>query len=107
MANVFARYPFFFDGNSWFGIVDTEEKFRELLTSYGYDLEVLEKALLAGPLDIAETPPEYHFGVMAARTGKLPNFGFRREHSNGTVTFGEWCRNRGIDLKAIAKGSKN
>lgn len=107
MANAFARYPFFFDGNSWFGVVETEEAFKQLLTAYNYDLSIVERATLASPLDIAETPPEYHLGAMDARTGALPNFGFRREHANGTMTLGEWCKNRGIDLQAVAKGSKN
>ena len=76
--------PFFFDGNMWFDVVDSPAKFKDLLAAYDGDL--------ASILDRARHKQR-------ARTGEMPNFGFRNEHY-GTQTLGEWLRENGIDLAA-------
>ena len=92
--------PFFFDGNSWHGRVDGPEKLAELLR--WYDVEDILRAKIAPVSEIAELPADYHLGAMGVRTGAMPSFGWRSEHT-GTVTLVEWARNRGIDLRAMAE----
>lgn len=91
---------FFFDGNRWFGVVDSPAKFKELLTAYKGDLTLLlDRAKRAPVAEVGKLPDHYHLGAAKrTRTGEMPNFGLRREHINGTQTLGEWLRQNNIDL---------
>src|SRR5574341_497453 len=92
--------PFFFDGNRWFGTVDSAEKWFELLTAYPEVDHVLD-AKMAPQSEIDELPKEYHLGAMGVRTGRTPSFGFRREHT-GDVRLEDWAKTRGMNLRALA-----
>lgn len=90
---------FFFDGNSWFGVVDSPAVFKQLLTAYKGDLAtLLDRAHRAPVEEIQALPQSYHLGrSKLTRTGAMPNFGFRREHV-GKQTLGEWLKENSIDL---------
>jgi len=93
--------PFYFDGNLWFGVVDSPAKFKELLAAYKGDLALLLDRAKRAPVEgVAKLPRSYHLGAAArTRTGEMPNFGFRREHIiDGTQTLGQWFRVHCIDL---------
>lgn len=91
---------FFFDGNSWNGVVDSLIKFQELLRAYDGNLVfLLDNAKRASISEIEKLPSSYYFGeARKVRTGEMPNFGFRREHLDGTETLGEWLKKNTIDL---------
>ncbi|KKR35405.1 MAG: hypothetical protein UT67_C0002G0029 [Candidatus Magasanikbacteria bacterium GW2011_GWA2_40_10] len=91
---------FFFDGNRWFGVVNSPAKFKELLAAYNGDLALLLNRAKRAPVkEVAKLPSDYHLGAAKrTRTGEMPNFGFRREHINGTQTLGDWLRENKIDL---------
>lgn len=93
---------FYFDSNRWFGVVDSPAKFKELLAAFAvdHDLEwLLNRAKRARVAEVAKLPANYHLGAAKrTRTGEMPNFGFRREHTTGTQTLGEWLRENKIDL---------
>lgn len=80
--------PFFFDGNRWFGTVDSAAKWRHLVSGYLGDVERLLDAKMAQPA--------------GGTSGAVPSFEFRREHVDGAVTLGEWASALGIDLRALA-----
>lgn len=96
--------PFYFDGNKWFDVVDGPEKWWSLLQSYDGDIDLLlGRACMAPQSEVDALPEEYHVGqARDVRSGRLPSFGFRREHTS-KVTLGEWASNRGMDLRALAK----
>jgi hypothetical protein len=93
--------PFFFDGNQWFGTVDSPEQLYKLLAVY--DLESVLDAKMAPQSKIDELPRNYHMGAMDVRSGDMPSFGFRREHIPGTVRLEDWAKNRGMNLRELAK----
>jgi len=90
--------PFFFDGNRWCGLVDSQEKARELLRHYRVD--ECERAKIAPVAEVGKLPREYHLGAMDVRHGTVRSFGFRREHV-GDLTLGEWLKSRGISLAGV------
>lgn len=89
---------FYFDSNSWFDVVDSPEKFKDLLVAYKGNLSNLLDAKRAPVAEVAKLPANYHLGAAKrTRTGEMPNFGFRREHT-GKQTLGEWLRENNVDL---------
>lgn len=64
------RLPFFFDGNQWFGLVDSRDQWDQLLRHY--TLHEVLNALSSG-----------------VRGRALPSFGFRVEHTE-PPTLEEW-----------------
>ena len=97
-----AFVPFFFDSNSWHGVVDSPEKWFELITAHS-DLDRVLNAKMAPQSEIDRLPSGYHFGALDVRTGGLRSFGFRREHAPGTVRLGDWATRHGMNLHALAK----
>ncbi len=96
------RFPaFYFDGNKWFGGVDSEEAWCELVSAYEGDVQRVLGARNALHADLAALPENYHLDAPAVREGDLETFGFRREHKDGAVTLDEWARARGVDLAAL------
>ena len=95
---------FYFDGNEWFGVVDSPERWLDLLTSYSTDEELARvlDAKMAQAMDVEELPRNYFLGASAVHAGKIPSFGFRREHLPGNVRLEDWAKNRGCDLRALA-----
>ncbi len=92
--------PFYFDGNQWFGVVDTPAAWQSLAATYLLDR--LLSATKAPQSEMAHLPERYFAGAPGVLRGSLPSFGFRREHQAGTLTLGEWARARGMDLRALA-----
>lgn len=86
--------PFFFDGNQWCGVV-TPDKMADLLRAY--TMEDILAAKIAPMTEIDQVPPGYHFGAPGVRTGEMPSFGYRREHT-GDVTLGGWIERQGFAL---------
>jgi len=76
--------PFLFDGNSWFGRVDSLDKFLDLLGAYDNDLDLI--------LTRAKECPNYMMD--------MPNFGLRIEHI-GPKTLGDWGREQKVDFKTL------
>ena len=76
---------FYFDGDSWSGVVDSLVKFKELLNAYKgiYDL--------GGFLNRVECCPHVEDRV-------IPRFDFC---TSGLPTLGEWFREKGIDIHAL------
>ncbi len=101
--NRLLRIPFWFESNSWFAAVNTEELFFDLL-SY-HDLEEVLDAKMAPMTEIIGELPENYYKMEApeVRAGLLPSFGYRREHLPGTVRLEDWAKNRGMDLRELAK----
>lgn len=90
--------PFFFDGNQWFGKVDSVERWRSLLETYP-DIDRVLDAKMAPMKEIVDLPAGYHFGVPDVQNGDTPSFGFRREHLPGTTRLEDWAKARGMDLR--------
>ena len=93
--------PFFFDGNQWFGVVDSDEKWFELLGAYP-EVDTILDAKMAPQSELNELPENYHFGAPSVRTGRMPSFGFRREHTPGTVRLEDWAKTRGMNLPTLS-----
>lgn len=93
--------PFFWDANQFFGTIDSVEKFHELLLYY--DIECVCDAKMAPVMEIGELPPNYFLGTQGKVVdGKLRSFGYRREHTPGTVRLEDWAKTRGMDLRKMA-----
>lgn len=95
-------HPFFFDCNQWSGEVDTREKWWELLAA-DPDIESVLGARKATVTVISGLPKEYFLGAQGVRNGRLPSFGFRREHIGKGVTLEQWAQARGMNLRKLAK----
>jgi len=95
---------FYFDGNEWFGVVDSASRWLDLLASYATDegLARVLDAMMAPSMEVQALPRDYFLGADAVHAGKIPSFGFRREHLPGTVRLEDWAKNRGCDLRALA-----
>lgn len=114
--------PFFWDCNRFFGLIDSADKWRELLSQYAlkegddrkeyyqtvgemFSLKEARNLILsakdAPQSAIDELPTHYHFSASQVRDGKLRSFGFRREHREGTETLGEWAEQVGMDLRKL------
>ncbi len=101
--NVPLSHPFYFDGNQWFGKVETREDWWELIAVYP-DIEAVLKANKAMVTDTSGMPKEYFLGAQGVRDGSLPSFGFRREHIvDKGVTLEQWAQARGINLRILAE----
>ena len=98
--------PFFFDGNRWFQMVDSPQRWRELIRAYDGGIEQLLATKEAALSNIKELPPTYHFGTPGVRTGAIPSFGFRREHMDGVSSLEEWAKRAGMDLRKMATKSE-
>ncbi len=83
---------FLFEGNAWYDVVESPEKFKDLLVAHNGNLEEL-----------------LSFKRLVLQEEKLgnnmPRFGNRREHVGGKQTLGEWLKENKIDL-AFAKSQK-
>lgn len=64
--------PFWFDGNQWFGFVDTPKKAKDLLKHYSYE-ELRRARSFSGKFNWDE----------------VPRFGFYREY-RGDLNLGQW-----------------
>lgn len=64
--------PFWFDGNQWFGFVDTPEKAKDLLKYYSYE-EIRRARCVVGGFN----------------SKSVARFGFYSEY-RGDLTLGEW-----------------
>lgn len=98
------KFPtFFFDGNRWFGIIDSPARWFDLLASYNSDedLQRVLDAKMAPQLEMHELPAEYFMGAGGVYQGDIPSFGFRREHLPGTIRLEDWTKNRGLDLREL------
>ena len=84
---------FFFEGKGWYDVVDSEEKFLDLLEVHNNNLEEL---LGTKRLPVEE---EKRF------TGKLPRFSNRNNYVVGGQTLGEWLEENKINL-AFARKKK-
>lgn len=96
---------FYFDANSWFGLVDSVDRWQELVSAYGETPERLDRLLeakMAPQSEINELPEAYFAGDPEVVTGQVPSFGFRREHIGGTIKLGEWAKSRACDLRKLA-----
>ena len=74
---------FYFDGNEWFGVVDSPTCWFDLLASYPADeglVSVLD-AKMAPSLEVQELPRNYFLGARPVHDGTIPSFGFRRAES--------------------------
>jgi hypothetical protein len=82
---------FFFDGRGWYDVVDTPEKFKDLLSIYK-DLKQL--------LSVQRLSEEEEKKLF----GSLPRFGNRREYTSwGTQTLGEWLVENKINLAFVKR----
>ena len=96
-------HSFFFDGNKWFGTVSTQGDWWQLLAHYP-DVDAVLGAHMAMLSNIDELPEGYHMGSPGVRVGKIPSFGFRREHiAHKGVTLEQWAQARAMDLRKIAE----
>jgi hypothetical protein len=95
---------FYFDSDGWFGVVDSVARWFDLLATCSTD-ENVEQVLAAkmAPLtEVKGSPLAYFLGAAPVHDGKIPSFGFRREHLSGAVRLENWTKNRGTDLRALA-----
>mgnify|MGYP000423240811 CR=1 FL=1 len=90
---------FYFDGNRWFGVVDSDERWCELVAAYDGAVQRLLGATNAPRSEVAELPAGHHLDAPEVRQSETESFGFRCEHV-GAVTLGAWARTRGYDLAA-------
>ncbi len=106
---------FWFDCNSWFGKVDSREKFDEAvgcIDAHGGGCENGFEHMLNGRLqgrvrraeDYGDTYDKETLAGVAkgiamevADQGDAPNFGWRREHTSD-IRLGEWLRSMGCHL---------
>lgn len=65
---------FFFDGNSWFDVVESRDKFKDLLSVHDGKLD----QLLSTKRSVKSEEKE--------NVNKMPRFGNRREHIDGKQT---------------------
>jgi hypothetical protein len=85
-------------------MVDSAEQWQSLLRVY--KLEKVLAAMMAPIGDIINLPPMYFVGSPGVHSGKIPSFGFRREHQGGMVTLEQWASGKGMDLRALANETK-
>lgn len=76
---------FYFNGNLWFGKVDSLDKFKEMLNAY------------EGQLTLDDILQAKRYTGQFIRD--MPDFGFHPVYT-GPQTFGEWLRENNIDLAA-------
>jgi hypothetical protein len=76
--------PFYFDGNQWWGVVDSLTKWYDLLGAYSIEDVLSAASADQGVRDHGRT---------------MPSFGYRIEHSIGKVTLGEWALSQGMNLR--------
>lgn len=74
---------FYFNGNSWFGVVDSLDKFKEMLKAYNDARFTLDHILRARRYTGQWGRP-------------MPDFSFYPEYA-GPQTLGEWLRENKID----------
>ncbi len=106
---------FFYDANTGFGLIESVEDWEALLSKYCKDPQehwyedregALKHILAAKEMARPEARSwEYEtpdgekktdtFGMKAEQWGQVANFGYRREHTFGKVTLGEWLRAKG------------
>ncbi|TSC84258.1 MAG: hypothetical protein G01um101413_553 [Parcubacteria group bacterium Gr01-1014_13] len=77
---------FFFDSNTWFDVVETPDKFKDLLYTHNGNLE----EILGSKRSVMSEEKKH--------TDEMPRFGNRREHVGGKQTLGEWLKENKIDL---------
>lgn len=51
---------------------------------------------------VEELPRNYFLGAGAVHAGKIPSFGFQREHLPGNVCLEDCANNQGCDFRALA-----
>lgn len=76
-------FPFHIDGDPWTGLVDSVEKWRQVVVAYGID--VVLRAMQA----------------VGDHSDGVPDFGFRSRHVYNNVEY--WSENRGLNLRKLAR----
>lgn len=78
---------FYYNGNTWCGVVDSLDKFKEVLKAYNKARFALDHVL--------------HARRYTGQPGRsIPDFGFYPPEYAGPQTLGEWLRENNVDLAA-------
>jgi len=104
--------PFFFDGNSGFGEINSIERWQWLIEQYlksepdqgvwkgarEHIVNQLLQASMAPVEEVSQLPPSYFI------PSDIPSFGWRREHTS-IITLEMWAQTVGVNLRDAAKVS--
>ncbi len=90
--------PFSFDGNQWFGCVDSDARWCELVAAYQGDVARVLGATTAPRTEPAALPAS-DSGEARVQDDDPERFSFRHD-PRGAVTLAAWSRARGYDLAA-------
>jgi hypothetical protein len=75
---------FFFDGNRYYGLVDSPQRWRECVAEYGGDVELLlRRTQCAGGWETGERRPTFTFRIVDGET------------------LDAWAARVGMDLRAV------